>query len=214
MRIAHNLLAAGLVLGVSAPAVAQAPPAPHRAEQRAAGTPPTPHRAEQRAAGTPPTPHRAEQRAAGTPPPPLTKTISLGGPRVGFTSLSPGVIDKLKENNLQVRPLMTQFGWQFEKQFYSKASGLSALNEWVVLIGGLEQGLAIPSLNWIVGLRTREGAEFGVGPNLTPAGAALAIAAGVTFRTGALNIPMNVAMVPSKDGVRVSVLSGFNFRRR
>jgi hypothetical protein len=30
----------------------------------------------------------------------------------------------------------------------------------------------------------------------------------VTFRAGALNIPMNVAMVPSKDGVRMSVLSG------
>jgi hypothetical protein len=171
MRIAHNLLAACLVLGVSAPALAQAPP-------------------------------------------PLSKSISLGGPRVGFTSLSPGVIEKLKESNFQVRPLMTQFGWQFEKQFYSKGSGLSALNEWVVLVGGLEQGLVVPSLNWIVGLRTKEGAEFGVGPNLTPAGAALAFAAGITFRTGALNIPMNVAMVPSKDGVRVSVLSGFNFRRR
>jgi hypothetical protein len=184
MRIAHNLFAIGFVLGLSAPALAQAP-----------------------------APHRAEERAAGTPPPPLTKTISLGGPRVGFTSLSPGVIDKLKESNLQVRPLITQFGWQFEKQFYSKGSGLSALNEWVVLVGGLEQGLAVPSLNWIVGLRTSEGAEFGVGPNLTPAGAALVVAAGITFRTGALNIPMNVAMVPSKDGVRVSVLSGFNFRR-
>ena len=171
MRIAHNLLAVGFVLGVSAPALAQ------------------------------------------TPPPPLTKTINLGGPRVGFTSLSPGVIEKLNENNFQVRPLMTQFGWQFEKQFYSKGSGLSALNEWVVLIGGLEQGLVVPSVNWIVGLRTKEGAEFGVGPNLTPAGAALAVAAGVTFRTGALNIPMNVAMVPSKDGVRLSVLTGFTLRR-
>ena len=171
MRIAHNLIAIALVVGFSAPVLAQ------------------------------------------TSPPPLTKTINLGGPRVGFTSLSPGVIEKLKESNFEVRPLMTQFGWQFERQFYSKGSGLSALSEWVVLLGGLEQGLAVPSLNWIVGLRTKEGAEFGVGPNLTPAGAALAVAAGVTFRTGALNIPMNVAIVPSKDGVRVSVLSGFNFRR-
>jgi hypothetical protein len=29
-----------------------------------------------------------------------------------------------------------------------------------------------------------------------------------------MNIPMNVAVVPSKDGVRVSMLTGFNFRRR
>lgn len=65
----------------------------------------------------------------------------------------------------------------------------------------------------MVGLRTRNGAEFGVGPNLTPAGAALAIAAGATFGAGALNVPVNVAVVPSKSGVRVSVLSGFSLRR-
>jgi hypothetical protein len=29
-----------------------------------------------------------------------------------------------------------------------------------------------------------------------------------------MNVPMNFAVVPSKSGVRVSVLSGFNFRRR
>jgi hypothetical protein len=110
--------------------------------------------------------------------------------------------------------VITQFGWQFEKQFYSKDSGITAVNEWVVLLGGMEQGVALPSVSWIVGLRTREGAEFGVGPNITPAGVALAIAAGVTFRTGALNVPVNVAVVPSKSGMRVSMLSGFNFRRR
>ena len=56
-------------------------------------------------------------------------------------------------------------------------------------------------------------AEFGVGPNVTPLGVALVVAGGVTIRTGAFNIPMNVAMVPSKSGTRISVLTGFNFRR-
>ncbi|HEY6361879.1 MAG TPA: hypothetical protein VIX63_12280 [Vicinamibacterales bacterium] len=102
----------------------------------------------------------------------------------------------------------------YQRTRQDNGTGLTALNEWVILLGGLEQGVALPSLNWMVGLRTREGAEFGMGPNLTPAGVASAFAAGVTFRTGAMNIPMNVAMVPSKDGVRVSMLTGFNFRRR
>ena len=146
--------------------------------------------------------------------PPVTKTVNLSGPRIGFTSLSEGVVAKLSERSIEVRPLITQFGWQFEKQFYSKGSGLTAVNEWVVLLGGLEQGVAMPSVSWMVGLRTREGAEFGVGPNLTPAGVALAVAAGVTFRAGALNVPMNFAVVPSKAGVRVSMLTGFNFRKR
>ena len=73
--------------------------------------------------------------------------------------------------------------------------------------------MALPSLSWMVGLRTREGAEIGVGPNITAAGVALAMAGGVTFRAGALNVPMNFAVVPSKSGTRVSFLTGFTLRR-
>jgi hypothetical protein len=35
----------------------------------------------------------------------------------------------------------------------------------------------------------------------------------MTFRAGALNVPVNLAVVPSKSGVRVSLLAGFNTRR-
>ena len=145
--------------------------------------------------------------------PPRAKAISLSGPRFGVTSLSQGVIDKLQERNLTVRPMITQFGWQAERQFFTRGSGVSAVNEWVLLLGGLEQGVALPSLSWMVGLRTREGAEIGIGPNITPAGVALAFAGGVTFQTGALNVPMNFAIVPSKAGTRFSFLTGFTLRR-
>jgi hypothetical protein len=151
---------------------------------------------------------------AQSPVPPPVKTVNLSGPRIGVTSLSQGVVDALAERDINVRPLISQFGWQFERQFYSKNGGLTAVNEWVVLVGGLEQDVVLPSLSWIVGLRTREGAEFGVGPNITPAGTAIVFAAGVTFRSGALNLPVNFAVVPSKAGTRVSMLAGFNFRNR
>jgi hypothetical protein len=145
--------------------------------------------------------------------PPVVETVSLSGPRFGYTSLSDGVVRKLNEDrDIEVGSLITQFGWQFEKQFYSNGEGLTILNEWVGLIGGLEQSVALPSLSWLVGFRTKEGAEFGLGPNLTPAGVALAVAGGVTFRVGAVNIPLNVAVVPSKAGVRVSMLTGFSLR--
>ena len=150
---------------------------------------------------------------SGPQAPPPARTLELAGPRFGVTMLSQGVIDKLKERNIEVGPTISQFGWQFEKQFYSKAGGVTALNEWVALLGGLDQGVAIPSLSWLVGLRTKEGAEFGVGPNVTPAGAALVVSAGVTFRAGVLNVPMNFAVVPTKAGTRVSVLAGFTMRR-
>ena len=147
-------------------------------------------------------------------PPPFTKTVNLSGPRFGLTALSTGVVDELQKRNIDVGPNISQFGWQIEKQFYSGESGVAAVNEWVVLLGGLDQGVALPSVSWLVGLRTREGAEFGVGPNITAAGVALALAGGVTFRAGNLNVPMNVAVVPSKAGMRISVLTGFNMRRR
>jgi len=147
-------------------------------------------------------------------PPGFTKTVNLSGPRFGLTALSTGVVDELHKRSIDVGSNISQFGWQFERQFYSRGSGVAAVNEWVVLLGGLDQGVALPSLSWMVGLRTRDGAEFGIGPNFTPAGVALAVAGGVTFRAGTLNVPMNVAVVPSKVGTRISVLTGFNMRRR
>ena len=125
-------------------------------------------------------------------PPGFTKTVNLSGPRFGLTALSTGVVDELHKRSIDVGSNISQFGWQFERQFYSRGSGVAAVNEWVVLLGGLDQGVALPSLSWMVGLRTREGAEFGIGPNITPAGVALAVAGGVTFRAGTLNVPMNV----------------------
>jgi len=145
--------------------------------------------------------------------PPVSKEIDLSGPRVGVTVLSDGVLNSLANNSLHVRPLVTQFGWQFEKRLYGGNNGLTAVTEFVVLAGGLEQGVVLPSFSWLAGLRTREGLEFGVGPNVTPVGTALVFAAGTTFRSGALNFPVNLAVAPSKSGVRVSLLAGFNLRR-
>jgi hypothetical protein len=36
----------------------------------------------------------------------------------------------------------------------------------------------------------------------------------MTFRTGAANIPVNVAIVPSRAGTRVTLVTGFSLRRR
>ena len=146
--------------------------------------------------------------------PPVEQAASLSGPRLGFTFLSDGIVGRLKEDAMiNVSPVVTQFGWQFEKQFYSTENGPTAVTEWVVLVGGLEQGVVLPSVSWLVGMRTMKGVEFGIGPNITPVGAALAVAAGMTFRAGGLNVPVNLAVVPSKSGVRVSLLAGFNTRR-
>jgi hypothetical protein len=144
--------------------------------------------------------------------PPYAKTLNLAGPRFGLTRLTDQTSEQLHERDIDVNHAISQFGWQFEREFYSKQDGPTVLNEWVLLLGGLDQGVAIPSMNWMVGLRTKEGAEFGLGPNITPAGVALAVAAGVTFRAGIINVPLTFAAVPSKYGTRVSVLTGFVLR--
>ena len=141
-------------------------------------------------------------------------TMSLSGPRVGITYLSPGVVDQIKEEfNKDINPVISQFGWQFEKRFMSSDTGATAVTEWVVLLGGIDQGVVVPSLTWLVGMRTGGGVEFAAGPNRSPAGAGVAIAAGVTMRVGNLNVPFNAAVVPSANGPRFSFLLGFNAKR-
>ena len=156
----------------------------------------------------------AAPAAAQLVPPPAHE-VDLSGPRFGITALDSGVVETLRvDDGIEVGHAISQFGWQFEKQFYAKDSNFTMVTEWVGLVGGLEQGVALPSLSWLVGLRSRDGAEFGLGPNITPAGTALVLATGMTFRSGALNIPLNVAVVPSRSGTRVTLLAGFSLRRQ
>lgn len=141
----------------------------------------------------------------------LVRRLGRTGPRFGVTWMSGALVDTIQSKyQLDVLPVVTQFGWQFESQFASLENGPVALNEWVVLVGGLDQGLFLPSLTWLVGIRTEGGFEFGVGPNATPATVALAMSTGYTFKAGALAVPVNLAVVPSRYGMRVSVLTGFN----
>ena len=97
------------------------------------------------------------------------QTVDLAGPRFGFTVLSGGITNRLKKDrNISVTPVISQFGWQLEKQFKTGSNDVSALTELVVLLGGMEQNVALPSVSWIVGARLKSGFEFGVGPNATP----------------------------------------------
>jgi hypothetical protein len=152
--------------------------------------------------------------ARAQPTPYLAQTIDLSGPRVGATLLSSNVRELAREmSGKDIGPVISQFGWQIERRFFSSPGGGTAVTEFVGLLGGADQGALLPSLSWVVGYRTAEGVEFAAGPNLSVTGTALALAAGVTFSAGRVNFPVNLAVVPSRSGVRVSVLGGFNTRR-
>jgi len=132
----------------------------------------------------------------------------LSGPRTGITLATGSTADKLKER-FDASPFITQFGWQFEKRFTPNGKDMALLTEFVPLIGGLEQGLFLPSLSWIFGVRGREGGEAGFGANISAAGAAYVIAGGFTKKWGSINFPVTGSLVLSKGGPRYSLLIGF-----
>jgi len=145
--------------------------------------------------------------------PPIYQEIHLNGPRLGMTLLTGGVARKA-DDRLSLNPFLTQFGWQFETRIFRMPNGTSGLFEFVPLIGGLEQGKFVPSLNALVGIRGPKGFEFGLGPNLTPISANVALAIGTSFHANGVNFPVNLAVVPGNGGARISLLLGFNSRNR
>jgi hypothetical protein len=135
--------------------------------------------------------------------------VVLSGPRIGVTAIG-GEIAELLEDEYEVYPIVTQFGWQFERRFFTLDNGSSGLVESVMLLGGLEQGFLIPSWSGIIGFRDAKGTEFGLGPNVSPAGVGLTFAVGVTLNIeDKVNIPFNIAVTPI-NGIRISLLTGFN----
>ena len=137
------------------------------------------------------------------------RTVDYSGPRFGFTYLPAAAVDSLKNHNIEVGQTISQFGWQLEHEIHVNPEGPMVLNEWVFLAGGLERGVFLPSMTWLVGARGRSGNEVGFGPNVSIAGVGLALAAGVDVNYGGLHVPMNVAAASSKGGIRVSFLTGF-----
>lgn len=142
-----------------------------------------------------------------------TENIHLDGPRLGFTVLTGGVLDRAREKVADLNPFLTQFGWQFETRLFRLPNGVSAVAEFVPLVGGLEQGQFIPSMSGLLGVRGPHGFEFGLGPNLTPLGANIVLALGTSFRYNGINFPVNLAVVPGNGGARISLLFGFNSRK-
>ena len=141
----------------------------------------------------------------------VVKPMELSGPRIGVTYLSSSFRNSVSEN-IDLEPFIAQFGWQYEKRFFTVKSGATAVTEFVFLIGGFEQEKFLPSLSWLVGFRSKDGFEVGAGPNLSLSGTAVVIATGFTIQSGEINFPVNISLATSKSGPRFSLLFGFNIR--
>lgn len=139
----------------------------------------------------------------------LPEARRYGGPRMGVTLVGPGVFrDALNAEGKS--NLFSQFGWQFEKRLFTTATGISAVVEFVPLIGGIDMGKFIPSASALVGIRTKKGIEFGAGPNAsiygykdargnyqTSTSFGIVIAAGMSIKSDKVYFPINIAFIPS-----------------
>lgn len=168
----------------------------------------------------------------------------LSGPRVGITLISQGSsadylneginFDEDENNGFGNTGLAftTQYGWQWETRFTDSDEKFIGIVEWVALIAGLEKGMFLPSASSLVGIRTNKGFECALGPNFSLSGVGLAFAIGYNFKSGNLNIPVNLAFVPGinksgkyrdinynaieysySTGNRISLLVGFNLSK-
>jgi len=141
----------------------------------------------------------------------------LAGPKVGITMVSAGSLASLLRKDVpfsfdddapikqewtgstgKYGATMTQYGWQWESRFLD-GGDVVGLVEWIALVGGMEKGMFLPSVSSMVGLRTASGFEFAAGPNLSLGGIAMVIGIGKTLKFGKLNVPVNIAYVPSMD---------------
>ena len=170
----------------------------------------------------------------------------LAGPRIGMTLITAGpVADFLHEGfdfdendryGSTGDAFTTQYGWQWESRFADGGGEIVGIVEWIVLVAGMEQGKFLPSATSIIGARTNKGLELGVGPNLSLSGVGMVFGVGYNFKSGNLNLPVNIAFMPGRNltgnietwdndgnytyeeydynsGARISIMIGFNMSK-
>ena len=170
---------------------------------------------------------------------------SLAGPRLGLVYISASPATTFLNGDLELEDLgelpqdyddiakgslTSLYGWQWESRF-ADAGNVTGIVEWVVLAAGMEKGKFLPSVSSLVGARTESGLEFAVGPNLSLGGIAMVFGMGYNFKSGDLNMPVNIAFVPGRTvtqessldnvgvevdyhtGNRFSITVGFNLGR-
>lgn len=146
------------------------------------------------------------------------KPLRLSGPRVGMTyfpnirDISGQFQETFGDSSFVPNPFLSQFGWQFEWKYFETRGGSAGLFEVIPLIGGLDQGVFIPSMNMLTGYRSASGFEIGAGPNLNLIAAGFTLAMGYTVKSEHMNFPINLAVTRGRDGVRFSLLFGFTKR--
>ncbi len=142
------------------------------------------------------------------------------GPRVGFsyTTIDPASytreLNKVPMfNRNSYFPVVSQFGLSCEQRILLGTTKSHFVFEEVLLVGGVDQSVAIPALSLLLGYRSDFGLEFGLGPIVSLSGLAVVYSVGWTFEFNDVYVPINIAFVPDflEGHHGLSLFTGFNF---
>jgi len=162
--------------------------------------------------------------------------LKLDGPRFGMAFFTGATSDRFMAPRSEggfngAYPGVWQFGYQFEKQ-YLNTGDVQVLFEFIPMVNGLDQGLFMPSFTIMHGIRSNKtGLEFAFGPSVRFVKASgdnkmldsngslmgtsdFVFAFGRSFKSGRMNIPVNLFVVPNKNGTRFGFSFGFNVNNK
>jgi hypothetical protein len=150
------------------------------------------------------------------------------GPRIGFT----GVLTKASEfddfieeifpRSRDYFPVYSEIGLAVEQRARIEGNGYQWFLQERILVGGLDQTVALPSLSLLLGVSTPFGLEIGLGPDFSleskSSGAVIAPAlvyhvAWTFYISDGTKIPVTFSAVPipPEGKARLTVLAGLDF---
>jgi hypothetical protein len=156
------------------------------------------------------------------------RTLLFFGPRLGISAVvqnprdfSDEMQSLLGDWSRKYFPVYSEMGIQAQQLFPLGSTRSYLTFQQTVLLGGLDQGMPLPSAYMTLGYRLPFGLELGLGPYVTvasPGGTpvfALSIvyALGWTFVTPGFSVPVSLLFIPLPSYVnpRFSLQSGFSF---
>ncbi len=156
------------------------------------------------------------------------RTLLLFGPRLGISAViqDPGDFDDnmqslLHDSSRSYFPVYSEMGVQAQQLFPLGGTRSYLTFQQTLLLGGLDQGMPLPSAYMTLGYRMAFGLEFGLGPYVTvasPGGSpgfafSMVYVVGWTFVMPGFQLPITLTFVPLPSYVnpQISVLAGLSF---
>jgi hypothetical protein len=142
------------------------------------------------------------------------------GPRVGFSYVTMDADEFTRDlqkvpmfNRDSYFPFTSQFGVSLEQRVLLGTTKSHFVFEEVLLLGGVDQSIAIPTAAILLGYRSEFGLELGLGPVWSLSGLSVVYSVGWTFVFSDVYIPINIAFVPdfTYGHHNFNLFTGFNF---